>query len=62
MATPQEDGQNPNPQGRTVLTEARVDDLRKTLSAAFAGLGARYQEASRVGADDNLRAAVNEEI
>ena len=60
MANPNGDWRTPS--GSTVLTEARVDDLRKTLSAAFAGLGTRYQEASRVGADDNLRIAVNEEI
>ena len=53
---------NPSMTGGTILTEARVDEMRAMLSAAFANLKLRYREASRVGADESLRAAVNEEI
>ena len=45
-----------------MLTEARVDEMRAMLGAAFSNLKLRYREASRVGADESLRAAVNEEI
>ena len=48
--------------GGTVLSEARVNEMRATLGAAFATLKSRYRDASRIGADDALRAAVNEEI